>query len=432
VRYGRGAVVAVHDTGAVGDGVHLDTQAIQRAIDAVTERRGIVRVSRGSYRVGSIVLASGVTLRIEPDATLLASGDSSDFFPVEQLPYATYADAETSDFQHALLVGEGLRDVTLTGGGTIDMQRDRRFGPKPVALRRCAGVEVSGITIRNAPNYCVSLLGCDDVLVDRVTVRDAFSDGVDPDSCRRVRVRDCDIESDDDALCIKTSLALGEPRACEDVAVTGCRLSSPSNGFKIGTETSGDVRRVEVRDCRITGVPRPGADPDGLVLAQEGGGIAIESVDGAHVSDVSVRDVTVEGCSVPVFVRLGARGRGQPDPTPGSIRRVTIEHLRAGGATDACTIAGIPGHRVERVTMAGVSLTVAPARRPPTGPVPEQIADYPQAGMFGGLPAAALYARHVDGLLLRDVRVAVTGDDPRPWLVTDDVGGLVIEAPLTR
>jgi hypothetical protein len=246
-----------------------------------------------------------------------------------------------------------------------------------------------------------------------------------------VRIRDCDIESDDDALCIKTSLALGEPRASEDVEVTGCRLSSPSNGFKIGTETSGDVRRVEVRDCRISGVPRPGADPDGLVLAQEGGGIAIESVDGAHVSDVSVRDVTVDGCSVALFVRLGARGRGQPEPRAGAVRNVTIERVRATGATDACTIAGIPGSPVERVAISELSLTVEPAVPPPIGPVPERVAEYPQAGMFGPLPAAGVYARHVDGLLLRGVRVTVAGEDPRPWLVSDDVAGLVIAAPLS-
>jgi hypothetical protein len=267
----------------------------------------------------------------------------------------------------------------------------------------------------------VSLLGCDDVLVERVTVRDAFSDGIDPDSCRRVRIRDCDVESDDDAVCIKTSLALGAARACEDVVVTGCRLHSPSNGFKIGTETSGDVRHVEVRDCRIGGRPRPGADPDGVVLAQEGGGVAIESADGAHVSDVSVRDVVVDGCNVPIFVRLGARGRGQPDPAPGSIRSVTIENVHAVGATDACTISGIPGHRVEDVAMSRLSLAVSRATPPPSGPVPECPANYPQAGMFGPLPASGVYARHVAGLLLRDVRATAPDDDARPWLVVDDV-----------
>jgi hypothetical protein len=167
------------------------------------------------------------------------------------------------------------------------------------------------------------------------------------------------------------------------------------------------------------------------VLAQEGGGIAIESVDGAHVNDVSVRDVTIDGCSVPIFVRLGARGRGQPEARAGSIRDVTIERVHARGATDTCTISGIPGHPVERVTASDLSLAVAPVRPPPgSSDVPECPADYPQAGMFGPLPASTLYARHVDGLVLRDVRVTVAGDDPRPWLVTDDVGGLAIEAPL--
>src|SRR5262249_60980162 len=170
---------------------------------------------------------------------------------VEQLPYPTYADHETSDFRNGLFIGDDLTDVAISGSGTIDMQYDTRFGPKPIALRRCVGVEVSGITIRNAPNYCVSLGACDDVLVEGITIRDAFSDGIDPDSCRRVRVVDCDVESDDDALCLKSSLIIGEPRACEDVVVRGCRLNSPSNGFKIGTETSGDVGNRDVADCRI-------------------------------------------------------------------------------------------------------------------------------------------------------------------------------------
>src|SRR5262245_33935185 len=65
LQYGRGRVVDVRDTGAAGDGTHLDTVAVQRAIDAVAPRGGVVRVSRGSYRIGSIVLARGVTLRIE-------------------------------------------------------------------------------------------------------------------------------------------------------------------------------------------------------------------------------------------------------------------------------------------------------------------------------------------------------------------------------
>jgi polygalacturonase len=346
------------------------------------------------------------------------------------LPYPTYADLETSDFQHALLLGDGLRGVTISGEGTIDMQRDARFGPKPIALRRCHDVEVSGITIRSSPNYCVSLGACDDVVIEHVTIRDGFSDGIDPDSCRRVRVDHCDIESDDDALCIKSSLILGEPRACEDVTVRDCRLNSPSNGFKIGTETSGDVRNVDVRGCRIEGTPRVGADPAGLVLAHEGGGIAIESVDGAHVTDVRISDVTIDACAVPIFIRLGARGRGQRVPAAGSIAGVTISNVTATGASDACTISGVPGHPVVDVTLSAVTIATAPAAPPRAEPVPEREAEYPQAGMFGALPASGLFARHTAGLVLHDVDVTVTNGDGRPKLVTGDVTGLVAEPPL--
>lgn len=422
-------VVDVRDHGAVGDGVHPDTEAIRRAIADVAARGGgTVRLAVGRYLVGSIVLASGVELALEAGATLLASLDAEDFFPVEALPYATFADVETSDFRHALLLGDGLHGVTITGDGTIDMQRTARLGPKPIALRRCERVTVAGLTIRNAPNYCVSLGACDEVFVEEVTIRDSFSDGIDPDSCRGVTIRGCDVESDDDALCLKSSLILGEPRACEDVAVRDCRLNSPSNGFKIGTETNGDVRNVDVRGCRIDGTPRPGADPAGLVLAQEGGGVAIESVDGAHVEDVRVHHVTVHACDVPIFVRLGARGRGQPTPRPGSIRRVSIADVVATGASDPCTISGIPGHPIEALTIERLRVTTAPPAAPPPAfaRVPEHQAGYPRAGMFGPLPASAIYARHVHGLALRDVEVTVSGDDPRPWLATDDVAGLVV------
>jgi polygalacturonase len=423
----RRPIFDVRDFGAAGDGTHTDTAAIQRAVVEAARGRGVVRFTPGRYLTGTVELRSGVTVVLESSGTVLGSLQPGDFHPVEQLPYPTYADHETSDFRNGLFIGDGLNDVTITGAGTIDMQYGTRFGPKPIALRRCARVEVSGITIRNAPNYCVSLGACDDVLVEGVTIRDGFSDGIDPDSCRRVRVIDCDVESDDDALCVKSSLIIGEPRACEDVVVRGCRLNSPSNGFKIGTETSGDVRNVDVADCRIDGTPRPGADPLGLVSAQEGGGVAIESVDGAHVTDVRIRDVIIEACDVPIFIRLGARGRGQDVPRAGVVRGITVVRLTAAGATDACTISGIPGHAIEDVTLTEIALSTAPRAAPPHEPPPEREADYPQAGMFGPLPASGVYARHVHGLQLTHVNVVVTNGDGRPHVVTDDVAGLVVE-----
>lgn len=414
-------VFDVRDYGARGDGETDDTAAIQQAVDAAGKRGGRVRVPKGAYRSGTVRLRSHVTVQLDPSATLLASPDDAAFLPEEQLPYQTYSDAETSDFQHALLFGDRLTDVGIIGSGTIDGNRRERFGPKPIALRRCRRVTVRGVTIRNSPNYCVSLGGCDDVIVDRVTIRDAFADGIDPDSCRRVRITDCDVEADDDAIVLKGSLVLGKPRRTAHVTVAGCRMQSPSNGFKIGTETSGDFRDIAISKCTLSGRPRAGADAAALERAYEGGGLSIESVDGAIVERVTISDVEMTDVRSPLFVRLGRRGRGQQSPTPGQVRDVTFRNVRARGAgTLPSSIVGLEGHRVEKVTLDHVSVAAAGGGMSPPGPVPEAEGGYPQVTMFGELPASVLYVRHAQDVTLRGVKLATTAPDTRPVLVSAD------------
>ena len=230
------------------------TRAIQREIDGC----GHVRLDPGTFVVRTLQLRSGLTLEIPAGTTLLAHPENNAFDLQQRLPYDPCADMETSDFAHGMLVGWNLDGVEIVGAGTIDMARTVRWGPKPIALRECRDVRIEGITIKRAPNYSVSLGACDGVRVIGVTIRDALSDGIDPDSCRRVRIADCDVESDDDAICVKSSLFLGRPRASEDIEVIRCRTRSGTNGFKIGTETSGAIRRVHVRDCEFDARPREG------------------------------------------------------------------------------------------------------------------------------------------------------------------------------
>lgn len=416
-----GRVFDPRDYGARGDGQHDDTAGLQGAVDAAARRGGRVRVPRGTWRSGTLRLASRVTVELVTGAVLLASPDEAQFLAREELVYPTYSDVETSDFQHALLFGDGLERVAIVGHGTIDANRTQRFGPKPVSLRRCRHVQVRGITIRNSPNYCVSLGGCDDVAVEGVVIREAFADGIDPDSCRRVRIVGCDVQSDDDAIVLKSSLILGQPRSCENVTVTGCTMRSPSNGFKIGTETSGDFRRISVSTCKINGRPRPNADAAALEATYEGGGISIESVDGARIEGVTISDVELRDVRSPLFVRLGNRGRGQSPPIPGEVRDVTLRHVVATGAgTPPSSIVGIPGHPVGRVVLDDVHIRAAEGGTGPAGPVPEAEAGYPRVTMFGDLPAALLYVRHAQGVELHDVTLDPAGGDVRPPLVTDD------------
>jgi polygalacturonase len=395
------------------------TDALQRRIDA----GGHVRVEAGTHVVRTLHLRSGGTLELAAGATLLAHPENDAFDVQDKLSYDPHADMETSDFAHALLAGRDLAGVRIVGEGTIDMARTFRWGPKPIALRECRDVVVSGITIRRAPNYCVSLGACDEVLVSRVTIRDALSDGIDPDSCRRVVISDCDIESDDDAICVKASCFLGAPRPGGAIEITGCRTRSGTNGFKIGTETSGDVRGVHVHDCAFDARPREGRDPRMADLhdLHEAGGVSLHSVDGSNVEDVLIERVSIAHSRGAVSLRRGARGRGQSPARPGVLRDIVVRDVIATDAREPSSIVGLPGYPVERVGFERVRFEMAGGGAHDGAPVPELPDAYPQNTMFGGLPASVLYARHVDGLTLDDVDGTFAVRDRRPPFVLDDV-----------
>jgi hypothetical protein len=420
-----GATLDVRDVGAVGDGRAKDTAALQHAIDTVHRRGGgIVHLPAGTWVSGTLHLRSGLTIELAPGAVLLASPDREDFAPHEKLPFPSDSNIDTLGFARALLSGCDLERITIRGAGVIDMNRDRRYGPKPIALKRCRFVTVQGVTIVRSPSYCVSLGGCEDVLVEGVIIRSAFADGIDPDCCRRVRIANCDIESDDDALCLKASFLLGTRGATEDVVVTNCRLRSPSNCFKLGTESTGDFRQIVLSNCVFDGTAP--ADRDASAAA-EGGGIALLTVDGGTIDGVTISNVVMRDVLAPVFVRLGNRGRDQPRAVPGRLRNVVISGVMATGASVTGSITGLRGHSVEGVTVENVQITTAGGwRRPRDLKVPERATVYPQVTMYGILPAHGLYVRHARDVSLRNVQVVAEHPDVRPALVADDVSELCV------
>ncbi|HET7341292.1 MAG TPA: glycosyl hydrolase family 28-related protein, partial [Methylomirabilota bacterium] len=340
---------SVREHGARGDGRRDDTAAIQAAIDAAAPG-GVIVFPPGDYLSGTLRLRSRLTLRLAEGATLLASPSDRDFAPREKLPYEPFADEETADFAFALLQGRGLERVTIVGPGRIDGNRRARGGPKPIALKQCRHVTVQDVTIENAPNYNVSLLGCEHVDVRGVTIRNGYADGIDADCCRFVRVAGCRVESRDDAICVKSSLALGVRRPTEYVVVTDCTLTNVRNGLKIGTESAGDVRHVVFRNCALTGRAEPLNVLSFGLKPHPSAGVSLQSVDGGRVEQVLVTGITMRDVRAPLFVRLGRRGLGQPVPTAGALARITIRNVTATGAAWPSSITGVPGHDVADVT----------------------------------------------------------------------------------
>jgi polygalacturonase len=413
--------ISVLKFGARGDGRTKDTHSIQKAIDQCSESGGgMVYFPSGRFLSGSLRLRSGVELHLSHGAVLVASPDAGDFEPYEKLNFKNDADQETSFFHHALIWAEDTERVAVTGTGMIDGNRKKRGGPKPIALKRCRFVTIAGITIRDSPNYCISLLGTDYVSIDGVTILNGYADGIDPDCCRHIRIANCHIESWDDAIVPKTSFSLGEKRSTENVTVTNCVLATNCNAFKLGTESGGDFRNIALSNCAFFARPN---------LKPPISGISLLSVDGSSIDGVTIDNVTMTGVRCPLFLRLGNRGRDLPKPVPGSLKNVVVNNLVAAGAQWPCTIAGIPGHPVEGVTFANSRITYAGGGAKRDGAVPEHIAKYPSAEMFGNLPAYGLYARHVKDLDLSRVHFKCALPEARLAVVCEDVSGFKNDSP---
>jgi polygalacturonase len=436
----------VRNFGAKGDGVTKDTLAIQAAIDKAGAAGGTVVVIPGNYPSGTLHLKSNITLRIEKGARLMFSPDDGDFDPYESLPYRmtgstetrdtrptptdagpevkrrlaappAYDDTETSYAHYALLVGDGVHNVTIEGQGEIDGNRPKRGGPKPIAFKNSEWITIRGITVKNAPNYNISLIGTDHVEVEGVRLLNGYADGIDPDNCHFVRITNSYIDSWDDAICPKASFALGKRRGTEHLVVANCILRTSCNHFKFGTESEGDFKNVSVTNC--------------VMLKRDTGrlptsGIALEAVDGANIESVVISNISIEDARAPIFIRIGNRARSMTTAAPGSLKNISIQNVTAKGADLPSSITGVAGGRVQDVTIDGLSVTVKGGGTPGTLDVPEVVTKYPESTMFGELPSIGVFARHVDGLTLRNIKVHAMQPDARPSLIADDVTRLEI------
>jgi polygalacturonase len=416
------AAYKVTDFGAKADAQTKDTPAIQKALDTCSESGGgTVYFAPGTYLSGGLHLRSRVALYLDHGAVLRASTEENDFDPYEELGFKNAADRETSFFHHSLIWAEDAEQVAILGTGTIDGNRDKRGGPKPIALKRCQHVTIKDITIRNAPNYAISLLGTDYVNINGVSIFNGYCDGIDPDACRYVRIANCQIDTWDDAIVPKASFSLGVRRAVEYLTVTNCILATNCSGFKLGTESGGGFRHITVSNCvmhsRATGRPPIS-------------GIALESVDGGDIDGVTISNISMANVRAPIFLRLGNRGRDMDQPVPGALRNVLISNIVATGASQPCPIVGIPEHSIRNVILDNIQITRAGGgtTEQTNVQVPEYESKYPEATMFGTLPSYGLYCRHVEGLTVRDLHLTLQSPDYRPALLCDDVSRVVIDS----
>lgn len=323
---------------------HVCTSELQARIDeAARAGGGAVVLTPGRYVTGQLELKSNVTLSLEPGAVLIGSGRIEDFplkcacrIPSQKDVNGWCALLYAAGATNVAVVGAGLID----GNGEISLARkglevhDLNGRPRNILFDSCRGVTVRGVTLRSPGMWNQHYFNCENVTIEDVKIfaRAAHNnDGLDIDGCRRVTVRDCQIDSADDAIVLKST----GHADCEDVLVENCRLSSQATAFKIGTESVGNFRRIRVRHLSVA----PSAIQSAFVhpLSYTNGISAIElaTVDGGTIEDVDIEDVNACGSACAFYLRVGRRlrpvRRGEEWPRPGCMRNVRIARLTATG-----------------------------------------------------------------------------------------------------
>ena len=271
----------VLDYGAKGDGVTLDTAAIQSALDA----GGVVYFPAGEYRTGTIYLKSHGGLYLDHGATIKGSHDRADYNADDFCPQNEVFDDEFVTGAH-LIVAVGQTDISLGGYGTIDgegrhwMNENNTYNERGdytpnaerpaqmVYLCECRGVKISDLNLVNGPYWHLFLHACEDVSVRGITIRGDrqrwTNDGIDVDCCKGVRISDCLIDVGDDALTIRAHKKTVNRTASENVTVTNCVLRAHNDyGVRIG------VGAGEIRDCALSNLE---------IEAPNWGGLGIMSV----------------------------------------------------------------------------------------------------------------------------------------------------------
>ena len=392
----------------------LDTKEIQRGIDAQSRLKRPFVLPAGVHTVGTLRLPSGAHLRFAPGAVLRMLKMNADYAPPERLSFEPFADLETSRFEHALLFGSDADNITIDGPGRIECDRTQRGGPKPISLRRCTKIKLDGFTIDQAPNYAVSLIGCEKVDIGNLKITRAHADGIDLDCTRDARIHDCDVESFDDAICLKTSASLQRKLPTSNVTIENCRLRSASVFLKLGTESYGDFSGIRVRNVTMTG---------GMGNRHGNPGIALETVDGGNIRNVEIRNVKMEQVGTPIFLRIGERKNAPSAPNAGEMENIRLIDIEARGTRYASVIAGMSDAPIRGLSLTNISVEPVGSEGmfDPKQRVPEANGAYPEPIQFGPIPASAFFIRHVRGLRLEELKYLLPAASPA--LILDRVSG---------
>ncbi len=362
----------ITDHGAVGDGQTMNTEAISALIDHVAAQGGgTIVIPRGVFLSGALFFKQGVHLHLEKDAVLKGSTNYADYKQV-----FTRWEGEERVWISAFLNFVKMQGVRLTGEGMIDGSGDewtalsRRGGargqasaapaqtpaaparpqfrgrPRMIAIENCLDVHVSGFQMKNQASWGLFVLYSENVLIENLTIRAEHnipsSDGIDIDSSRHVRITGCDIDVNDDCIAIKAGKdedGLRVNRPAEHILIENSRFRYGHGGVAMGSETSGGIRNVEVRNCIM--------DSDNWAPIR----FKSQPSRGGVVENITFRDIQLNGTRKFVEFNMAWRmvnPKPPSDPLP-IVRNVRIINV-TGSTANVGDIRGLEGSLIDGIT----------------------------------------------------------------------------------
>ncbi len=473
----RDGIFNVKDFGARGDGVTVDSPAINAAVKAANQAGGgTVLLPPGHYISFSIRLLDHVTLLLSP-GSILEAADPAIHKGGYDLPESSFVeqfqDFGITQFHCSLIYADGATDIAVLGRGLIygkgllredpgarwhglpgykspaeqglTPEQVRAADPKEVAmngkgirsigLKSCRNIRLADFSVLQGGHFSVHLLGCSNAVIEGLTI-DTNRDGIDIDCCHDVRVAFCVVNSPkDDAIVVKSSYALDRAIICENITITGCKTSGYAMGSVLDGTYGGDSY-ISVDSLGVLGRIKLGTESNGgfrnvLITdctCENSRGILVGIVDGGTLEDVTVSNITLRRTvNHPLFIHHAARLRAPAGTGVGTVRKVLFENVTASEAAYRypCGFQGVPDAPMSDISFSNIHVTstgggtAADAALTP----PDTRETSLEVSFMKTLPAFGFYGRHARNVSLRDVVFAVEKADARPAVVLDDVVG---------
>ncbi len=405
----------ISDFGAKGDGATLNTAAINKAIETCAEKGGgIVSVPAGTFLSGTVFMKSDVSLHLEHGAVLKGVDDLDAYTPyIPAKARLENADPKKFSWNRALILGVGVRNVSIFGEGTVDGSHvfdpngeEKMRGPHAILFAESRNISFSRFTVDQASNYGILAFEIENAVFENLAFTQGW-DGIHVRGGKQMLIRNCSFHTGDDAI------AGG---FWTDTVITDCEINSSCNGIRIIMP----VENLQIANSRFYG---PGLYPhrtskerkrtdmlSGILIQPGGWGKQPGPLERIHIHDIEMKDV-----NTPLMIVLN-EGNDSGE--------ILVERLKATGiAKYAASIESWKGGVFDKIVLRDVDWEF---KGHPEATVDPQKTGQPATDPRN-LPCWGLFAKNIKACVLENVNLRLNGSDPRPVMRFDNVDKIRFE-----